>query len=99
MPTSGSHQAVVVGKVKPVSVQISHDDKVKIVTGKPKTDIGHLPGLSGSTRGRGGWMGSSGEGTRKEVEWVLKAEEGAQVTITVSSERAGTDTADIVLSS
>lgn len=96
-PTSGSQQAVIAGKAKTVTVEISHDDKVSLITGKAKTDVGHLPGLSGRARGRGGWMAASAGDNRKELEWVVKAKKGSRVDVTVSSERAGTDTAALVL--
>jgi murein tripeptide amidase MpaA len=97
MPTSGSQQAVVVNRVKPVAVEITHDDKAKIVSGKAKEEIGHLPGLVGTGRGRMGWMGASEAGSHKQIEWVLRAEPGAKVKITATSERAGTDDAHITL--
>ena len=86
-----------VNRVKPVAVEITHDDKAKIVSGKAKEEIGHLPGLVGTGRGRMGWMGASEAGSHKQIEWVLRAEPGAKVKITATSERAGTDDAHITL--
>jgi hypothetical protein len=42
-------------------------------------------------------MAASAGDNRKELEWVVKAKKGSRVDVTVSSERAGTDTAALVL--
>jgi hypothetical protein len=42
-------------------------------------------------------MAMDGSGTREEFTWVIRGREGAQVEITLLSQKGGTDTATVTL--
>jgi len=92
LPTNVCQQAVSAGKAKPITIEVRktspEDAEVQFIAGKPKEEVGHLPGLSGSGRAMG-WYGGSSGSIQKEVEWVVKAPRGIQLEVLVSSERAG----------
>jgi len=67
------------------------------VTGKPKQQIDHLPGLAGSGRGAMGWYAGSASGRHKEVEWIVRAKTGTKVAVVVESMKAGTDRVEVTL--
>lgn len=96
LPTFGSHQARAVNKAPELEALIAGEG-VEIV-GKAKKLIGHLEGRSGQTGGFGmGYFRGGTSGRETRVAWVVRAEKGTTVTVTVSGEKAGTVTSDIAL--
>lgn len=96
LPTSGSYQAHLVNKARPLEAWVSGEG-IEVV-GKAKKEIGHLDGRAGDNRGFGGGYFRGGAATREtRVGWVVKGKEGAVVTIAVSGERAGRAEARVAL--
>ncbi len=95
MPTNGAQQAVAAGKAKPVVLDLSAEgEKIAFITGKARQEIGHLTGVGATGMG---WYGGSSGSSRKEVDWVIKAQAGQKLSVTVTSQKAGCVSAEAVL--
>ncbi len=92
-PTNTSVQAIEVGRASPVRVDLSGSE-IEFITGKQSQDIGHLDGLATAGRGYGFTQGST---RKKNLEWVIKAQEGTTVEIAARSERAGAAISQVIL--
>jgi len=71
----------------------------ELVTGKTVTDMGHLEGFSGVNSAYS-WDNINTfkhDPFTKAVTWVVKAEAGTELTVTVSGAKAGTAAATVVL--
>lgn len=82
--------------MKPLTVAI---DGCEIITGKARENIGHLEGFSGIRGFQGGLGATSMEvnPTAKRLTWVVKAQEGDEITFTVSGGRIGKATGKVTL--
>ncbi|QUL98418.1 MAG: carboxypeptidase [Candidatus Fermentithermobacillus carboniphilus] len=96
MPTNVSQQAIAAGRAKPVIVEIE-GSSLQIVAGKAREDIGHLDGLASVGRSYFGWAGEPAPSRKKEVQWVVKGQDGMVVRVKASSPRAGVAEATIRL--
>lgn len=88
LPTNVTEMAVRIRQAKPVVAEIGGAG-VTLVMGKGREELGNIEG-----RASGGRMAAA---TDKRVQWVVKAQPGAQVVVTVSSPRAGKDSRTITL--
>ena len=89
MPTSGSIQAETNKTAAPVKVSICGGE---VLQGEAETEVGHLKGY-GSTAG--GYMNVSGAGSRKKLEWLIRASIGDCITIHAYAPRAGRASASV----
>ena len=97
LPTYVTKEAVAVNKARPLTVKLAGD--VTLITGKEKTEIGHLQGFSGVRVGYGhiGAQTMGGEPCAKKITWVVSGKPGTEVTVTVSAPRAGKAEATVTL--
>ncbi len=77
----------------PVRVGLSGSG-IEFIIGKQSQDIGHLDGLATAGRGYGFTQGST---RKKNLEWVIKAQEGTTIEIAARSERAGAAISQVIL--
>lgn len=98
LPTYITKEAVELRVAQPLTAQLSGDG-VQILAGKEKESIGHLQGFSGVkvTYGHIGPTTSSHDPCAKKLSWVVKAQPGSEITLTVSAPRAGKASATILL--
>ena len=89
LPTSTSEQAKRRCAARPVTATLHLPDGAALVSGKRKTERGHLAGRS-CTHFDAHWgLVSSGTGSRASVEWTIRGKSGDTVQIVVTSDRAG----------
>jgi murein tripeptide amidase MpaA len=96
LPTYTSHQGKNRKAIRPVRVELDLPDGVELVSGKAKTEVGHLEGRSNKL-GVSATSGASPTDNLARGEWVLRAPTGTKVGIIVLSERAGKLQRQIVL--
>lgn len=90
LPTFTSEQARKVKAVRPVRVELDLPAGIRLSTGKSRLDLGHLEGRSNKMqKASTGEFGSSWTDNRAHCEWVLQGKPGAEFTLKVISERAG----------
>ncbi|HHY16604.1 MAG TPA: carboxypeptidase [Firmicutes bacterium] len=92
LPTFGSHQAKQLAQARPLVAElcIAGEKAGREVIGKARKEIGHLDGRSGSTSAFSLWSSrSAGVNRVTKVSWVVKAQQGSEITIKVEGERAG----------
>jgi murein tripeptide amidase MpaA len=92
LPTNVTQVAVGLKTTRPVTVELSG---AAVVACKAKQELGQLMG-----RGCGSaaiWGNSTSPQTEAWAEWVVQAEPGAAVTVTVAHDRGGTVSREIVL--
>ena len=72
---------------------------MEFISGKARTEIGHLQGFSGVNfrYGHVGPITTAHDPYAKKLSWVVKAEPGTEITLQVSGQRAGKVTAVIKL--
>jgi murein tripeptide amidase MpaA len=94
LPTNVTEVAVSLKTTKPVTAELT-GAAAKVVGCKAKQELGHLLG-----RGCGApavWGAASSPQTEKWAEWVVQAEPGTAVTVTVTHDRGGTVSREIAL--
>jgi murein tripeptide amidase MpaA len=89
LPTYVTEMAQKNGVTKPVKAEIALPDGATLVTGEVEVELGHLTGRANGY-GQMNWGGVYPALNRAKAEWVVSASSGGSVTITVSSEKAGT---------
>jgi hypothetical protein len=100
MPTYITQQAIKITAVQPVKVRIDVGTDSEVVSGRERVLIGNLEGNSERLPGYPAYSvpGGKPEESKKTVEWILKAKKRpAKAKITCMSEKAGTDSREIVL--
>ncbi len=96
LPTNVTQKAIQHGLAKPVLVKLKLD-KAELLSGKAKTDIGHIKGFAPAERAMFG-RGSDKPENFKTVEYLIKIEgKGATADLTVVSQKAGTTSKKIDL--
>ncbi len=89
LPTYTSEQGKKRKAVRPLRAELSLPTTVEIAAGRPKVELGQLQGRSNKfdvTQ-----VGAEGDTDhRARTEWTLRGQPGAEVTVRVISERAGT---------
>jgi murein tripeptide amidase MpaA len=96
LPTYTSQQAQKRACVRPVRVDLTLPDHTKIINGKRRIELGHLEGRSNKLWVTATYAGSPTD-NRAHAEWVIAAPKGTEITIHISSERAGTITRKVTL--
>ena len=97
LPTFVCNEAKRLKVDQPLKVEVKVDGE--IVVGKAEDTLGHLEGFSG-VNSKYHWDGIA---TFKHApftvanEWIVKAEEGKEFTLTLTGAKAGTTTATVVL--
>jgi murein tripeptide amidase MpaA len=89
LPTSTTKQGSKRNAARPVRVELELPEGVSIVSGKARTELGHLQGRSNKLDVASLWE-SSPTDNRARCEWVLHAQSGASFRIHILSDRAGT---------
>lgn len=89
LPTYLSETGKKTGRIKPVIVELTLPEGAEVVTGLPKTELGHLEGRVGQYQAIGD-LANHGNLTRKRAEWIVKAPQGGELTVTAKSEKGGT---------
>ncbi len=102
LPTNVTQQALASHVAKPIKVSVAAvrggsgaaaGAGVTWIAGKPKDEVGQLPG-HGSPTGMWGFFSPE---TRKKLEWVVAAEPGTKLLLTAGNPKCGTATAEAVL--
>lgn len=96
LPTSATKEAVMLKTALPLKAELSGAD---IITGKVREEIGHLEGVSGISVGNTvvGPAVMKHAPNAKHLSWVVNAEEGTEIEITVSAPRAGMTSQKFIL--
>lgn len=95
LPTYTTQQSRQKQAVRPVRAAIKLSGSARLAGGKPEIEIGHLEGRSN----KGGmfmWDHSPMD-NRGKAEWLVEAEAGSSVDISITSERAGVIRKKIIL--
>lgn len=97
LPTFVCNEAKKLKIDQPLTVTADFDGEV--VMGKKVGSLGHIEGFSGvnSSYGHDNIGTGNHDPFTKKVEWVIKAREGTDFTMTVSGVKAGTVTAKVTL--
>ncbi len=82
LPTYGMFRALAMGQAKSVKVCLEGG---RVLSGKAKTEIGHLGGRAG------------GGDAKAKAQWVVGATKGENLTVTAQTPRAGKATGHVVL--
>jgi len=80
--------------VRPVRVELDLPEGVEVLSGKRRSEMGHLEGRSNKFYVM---YGASPTDNRARLEWVVEGPKGARVGIRVLSERAGSLKREVVL--
>jgi murein tripeptide amidase MpaA len=88
LPTHTSEQGKKRKTMRPVRAKLEADENVKIVSGKPEIELGHLEGRSNKLDVDTLWSESPTD-NRVKTEWVIQCKPGSRVKVHVLSERAG----------
>lgn len=95
-PTSTSEQGRKRNASRPVRVELDLPEGVQLRSGRRKLELGHLAGRSGRLQTSMIWT-SSPTDNRARAEWVLKGPAGAEITLRILSDRAGSLTRTVRL--
>ena len=88
LPTNGSNQAKKMKAVRPLRLELALPAGASLVSGKARLEIDHLEGRSNKMDVA--YYGTSPTDNRAKVEWVIRAPEGGELTLTAIAERGGT---------
>jgi murein tripeptide amidase MpaA len=100
LPTNLTEQRKKIKLDKPVKVKIELGEGVELLAGRERFKLGNLEGRSDRLPGHPsyGVAGGKPEGSKKTVEWTVRAKElPASVRITSISLKGGRDTAEVEL--
>ncbi len=95
LSTSGSARARATGLARPVRLEIDLPEGVELISGAPRTEVGHLEGRSNKLAS--GWFSNSAHDNRAEAEWVVRGPAGSVVRVLARAERAGSPSAEVTL--
>ncbi len=96
LPTYTSERGKKCVFVRPVRVELELPPGVELLTGKVRSELGHLEGRSNKLIVSQVY-GATSTDNRARLEWTLRASAKTQIGLRISSERAGTIHATIVL--
>jgi hypothetical protein len=96
LPTNVTEKALERKAVQPIEAELELPDGARVVTGKPKEEVGQLGGRV-EDRSVTWWGVDHSTKNRSLVEWVVEAKTGDRVGVVVRHERAGTVRADLVI--
>jgi hypothetical protein len=97
LPTYVSEESKKLGIAKPVTVRL---EGAETVSGKAFAEIGDLQGFGSTETGvhfYGNISTARNAAARKKLEWIVKAPEGTEITVTACSQKAGTACAKLTL--
>lgn len=96
LPTNLTEEANILNVSKSVEVSI---DAKEIISGKQTEKIGNLDGFSATQTGAfyGNISTIASAKAKKKVTWIVKAEAGTNITVTVSQEKSGCASQTITL--
>lgn len=97
LPTYTSQQGKKRKAVRPVRVELKLPPDAQLITGKLKTEAGHLEGRSNKLSASA-HFGFSPTDNRAVIEWGIQAAPGAEISVQITSERAGTINSSLMLS-
>jgi murein tripeptide amidase MpaA len=98
LPTQVTERAVEKKLVREIEAAIELPPGARLVSGRSPVDLGQIEGRSRATTALadfGGW--ADGTPDRAKVEWVVEADPGTGVTVTVRHPRAGVARGDLTL--
>ena len=95
LATAVSVKAVERNLVRPLRVEVSVPRGCELHAGKQRVDIGHLEGRSNKLRKP--LMGAESTDNERYLEWVVSGKPGQRVTIIVTGQRTGKQTARVEL--
>jgi hypothetical protein len=93
LPTNVTEQAKTVKAVTPIKAEVALPAGAELVLGKLREELGHLAGRI--VPNPGFYPSSTINQREKRVEWIVKAPQGGELTVCVSSEKAGKATATL----
>lgn len=96
LPTSGTERAIARKRVKPDRVALDLPADVTLLEGAPEQDLGHLPGRLAQYRPPDVFP-DSGIPTRRKARWIVRGRPGAELAVTVTSQRGGTARVTVML--
>lgn len=95
LPTHGSQRALDRQIVGEVTVKLSLPTDACLVNGAPLRKMGQLAGRSEQRSTATWWSYQPGTADRAALEWTVSASAGAEISVTVSHDRAGTARGDL----
>jgi murein tripeptide amidase MpaA len=87
LPTYTSHQGKTRQAARPVRVELDLPPGSRLLSGKRRTELGHLEGRSNKMSDM--IMSSNPTDNRARTDWVIHTESGGKLIVNVLSERAG----------
>jgi murein tripeptide amidase MpaA len=87
LPTYGSKRAQELRTIRPIEVKLELPAGAEIVTGQATQDIGQLEGRANK---RALWGAGYATDHLRKLEWVVRAPNGGSITVSATSQRAGT---------
>ncbi|MBP1466365.1 carboxypeptidase [Candidatus Chloroploca sp. M-50] len=94
LPTYGSKRAQDLCTVRPVEVRLALPHGASLEAGEALMEIGQLEGRANK---RSVWGSDYPTDNLRKVEWVVRAPEGGVITLTATSQRAGTVVVELAL--
>ncbi len=88
LPTYMTERALKHETADPVHVSLELPATAEVVMGEASQSVGHLAGRDERTAPWSPWLRQWSD-TKKKVEWLIRAPEGGEMTITVKAQRAG----------
>lgn len=90
LPTNVTQKAVEHRIARPVLVRLALEG-AELLSGKERTDIGHIEGNGPPPAGQFGAPSGQGPRNQRTVDWLVRVKaQGAAASVTASAERAGT---------
>ena len=96
LATNTSGQGQKRAAARPVRVELALPEGMTLVTGKARTELGHLQGRSNKLDVTAHY-GSSPTDNRAWTEWIVQGNAGAEIGVAILSDRAGNIRTSIVL--
>ncbi len=88
LPTNTSAQGKKRTFVRPVRAELELPEGASLLSGKRRTELGHLEGRSGNFWATQIWVAEP-TGHRARAEWLLRAPAGTEIRVNILSDRAG----------
>lgn len=96
LSTNVTMQAIKQKAVRPDIVSITLPDSAELVNSEYQYEIGHLEGYSVAQQGWMYWTSPPQKGIAR-VKWNIKAQESTKATITLKSQRGGTESQEVIM--
>jgi murein tripeptide amidase MpaA len=91
LPTQVSQLALKQQMLRGVQFELTLPDEATLLQGEWRVDVGQLQGRSDKPSSPNGWLGQKLDPTddRARVQWLIEADAGSELTVTVRHDRAG----------